>query len=268
MKIKMKIKMTGLIMGIALVILLSSSAYAITIDGDLSDWGVTPGAYGVNPLLWIPSISGIFYTIEDTKPSTYFQDPGYGYQLFDAEAAYLTYDATNLYFAIVTGHPAGGADGHYPGDIAFDFGSDGSYEYGVETVGGSFTQGALYSVATWGQGLNNWGYGNIGYVSAPTTIKTINGSGPLGLGSLAYNNTYYGDNASGNHWVIEGSVAIEDFPFAWTSNTPFTMHWTQTCGNDFIDLYARTAPVPEPATMALFGLGALGLGWVRKRRVR
>ncbi len=41
-------------------------------------------------------------------------------------------------------------------------------------------------------------------------------------------------------------------------------HWTMTCGNDVIE--GALTPVPEPATMLLFGTGIIGLaGFVRRR---
>jgi hypothetical protein len=236
------------------IVAFPSNSFSFNIEGNLTpDWGVTPGLYGFSD--WVPN-AGIQYNQEDQNSNYLY--PGTGGQLFDAEAMYAAFDSTNLYYAVVTGFPYGGTSEYKPGDIAFDFGKDGSYEYGIETrSGGTRVQGGLYSVTSWGSGL-------YGALSAPTEILST--SNYWGAGSLVYNNTYYGSSGSGSHLVIEGSIPLS--MFGSYAGQDFRMHWTQTCGNDAIDLDVHNNIIPEPATASLLGLGLTGLLFrMRKKSV-
>lgn len=228
-----------------------SISFAYTIDGNLADWGVTPKKFTNSD--WIPN-SGVYYSVEDYEQETAggFVDPGWGGQLFDAEAMYFDYDSANIYFAIVTGHPSGGSNGWKPGDIAFDFKKDGSYEYGIETTGSSSKKGTLYSVSSWGSGL--WGA-----ASDPTQIITATTIYNPPDTNLNYNKTYYGGDG---HYVIEGYMPYSYFGSDWGND--FRMHWTQTCGNDAINLDVNM--VPEPGSIMLLGMGILGLFGLRKKK--
>jgi hypothetical protein len=235
--------------------LISSASAAITVDGLMGDWGVTPGAYGSTD--WTPN-AGISSTIEDHNPAVDFVGPGWGGQNFDAEALYFKKEGMTAYFALVTGFPLAGLQNESFGDIGFDFDNDGLYEYGVETRGNAgFTKKHLYGNATW----NNPTFG----ISTPYDLKT---GTDLGLVGFAYDKTTY---VAHKHYILEIGIPISFFGASWgdpNNNPDFAIHWTMSCGNDAIDLEVpgTTTAVPEPATMALFGFGLAGYALKRRKQ--
>lgn len=248
-----------------LLLIWPGNSYAIDIDGYLGDWGVTPGPYGASD--WTPTPNaGIVSVVEDQHGgiNTYL-GPGLGGQAFDAEAVYYTTDTNNIYVAIVTGQPATGLNvngiQYYPGDISFDYGT--GKTYGLETMGTNM--GELYKNPLW-SGSPYWGG-----VSDPTCM--IDGTGnPMGQTEFVYLHTYYGSGDSNDHWVMEMRIPKSYFGSDW--NNSGTIHWTESCGNDAIDLCIPKdsngppiTPIPEPASMSLIGLGLAGLLLKRKKRV-
>jgi hypothetical protein len=193
-------------------------------------------------------------------------------------------DGTHLYIALVTGldpnrlnDPSQNTYG--PGDLAIDFGSNGSFEFGIQTTGSN--QGKIYQDVSWGLGL--WDVngkeskksGLPANPNHPTSI--IDGTGNLvGNAILEYTETAFknmGAYTNHNHYVIEAAIPL----IAFTGfSGAFALHWTMNCANDVIQLtsslptlgsitHNRTS-VPEPATLALIALGMLGLTTSQRKR--
>jgi len=96
----------------------------------------------------------------------------------------------------------------------------------------------------------------------------------------------YGNNGGENYYyngsnTIEAAVNLNQLSgelsniFKNYTNTSVTMFWQPSCGNDF--LAARSdfsytpnspgSPVPEPATILLFGMGLLGAGALGRKQI-
>ena len=239
----------------------ATPASAYVIDANLADWGVRQTGAAAD---WLPNAKTKAWIAEDqTGGLSTRLSPGYGGQAYDVEASYLDYDEQYLYLAVVTGHnpltPNGGGS-YAPGDFAIDFGRDGSYEFGIATLGNRKLTGGVYRVTQWGAGL--WGAANEG----PTSIVSGN---LLGTAQMAYSTTgisNMGVYQTDTHFMYEVRIPTSLFTAYWGQDD-FNVHWTMNCANDSLQLSASAVQsIPEPGTLALFPLGLIGVGWLARRR--
>ena len=205
------------------------------------------------------AVDGDFYTTP-TEWDGYFVDgdgtlfPGGGGQAFDVEQLGLKFTpGGKLYVGLRTGFDVRTIVGGYsPGDFALDVNTDGVYDFAVDfSFSGNTPTFSLYHVTSW----NN------------VVIPAHNISDPLDYktGSLL---PVFIDEAfgiDGSSYVLEGAFDLSALEYGGLyTGGDIALHWTMSCGNDFLDI--TTSPIPEPSTYLLLGSGIVGLVFWRRRR--
>lgn len=267
----------GLLMACVLGLGLSAESVAgvIDVDGKLNDWGLstqwTPGnndngigTYSYNTLT-------IHYSVEDYTGGYNLNgqvDPGYGGQAYDAEALYVTWDAENLYIALVTGHnpetPNNPSKNTYStGDFALAFWDGTStltYSYGIETKGDFGYKGGIYKVSKWSES-SLWGKPHITSISAGNKVNEAS----LAISTSPLTNI--GSNDTDKHWIYELSAPLS--AFGDIAGKKLSVYWTMNCANDMIEADPEfPTRVDEPPVWALLGLTLPVAFWRRRRSAK
>jgi hypothetical protein len=216
--------------------------------------------------------------------------PNYGGQDYDAEFLGVARQGNTLFFAIQTGQrPDNGFANFALGDIVI---TTSGGDYGIETFGATFvlennghTKGVRNSDGTsagvlsdptgqivanpppaqsagtlWKVNSDNsstgWYLDPI--ATTPGRQKTQLLSGML-IGAINY--AYTGNSVTAQHAMLEGSIDLSLFG----TDEVLGIAWLPACGNDSLDVNVNIASVPAPASLVLFGLGMLGIGFVRRK---
>ncbi|TCO83372.1 uncharacterized protein (TIGR03382 family) [Plasticicumulans lactativorans] len=236
---------------------LAQGAAAITIDGNLADWGLHRNGLASD---WVPD-AGIHYVVDDftTGPNNI------GGQGNDVEAMYLKIDTGTLYIALVTGHDPATvqnttAKKYARGDLAINFTGpdyDDSFEFAISTATrNGFKQGGVYAVFNWNHGL------------APghaDTVTTIARGLLIGQAELAISSSFtgMGEGPQGHkHWAYEAAVPLSLFD--GFIDEKLWVQWTTTGAADVLRVDPPLTSVDAPPALALFALGVPAL--LRRRR--
>jgi len=250
-----------------LVFLFTPASFAYNIDGSVNDWGIdlTTTAASVQGYLNtnLPTGAYVDSETEDNADGSSGSAPvGPGNTVgnsYDVEAIYFDNDALYGYIAIITGFPSSGLQDPNdsslwwdPGDIAIDVGN--GWKYGIDV-----TDGILKNNTSW----SNVYYPTHGNAGAdPFTISSSDDEFSSG-------DFVYSSSAINDHYVIEASFLLSNLGLTVGvgDESDVKIHWTMGCGNDYLDLEATADnPIPEPATLFLFGSGLIGLaGFGRKK---
>ena len=285
MSLKRALQLTAL----AVCVGISTSAGAITTNGDWSDWfawsasgppvgagnNATAGGNNWNangPDLFAPGV--VYQSVPDGT------SPGSGGQDYDIEAVMLFFDDNTgrLHFGMVTGfNPAGsfGAGGpHYAGDVFFGLGGAPASDLAV-SVGTEATAANDFG-ARFGQLFGNGGWSTES-VNVPAHVAAADpyrvdedAAGAIDLTVARALQVSWGTNVNGSteHNFLEISFLLDalEIEAVTGDNGGISLHWTMLCGNDVVDFVREEplAPLPEPATVALFGMGLAGVA-LRKR---
>ena len=225
-----------------------------TVDGNLSDWGVSPF------VSWSPSSPEVVWDEDNYTGSGAYPNGG---EAFDVEALYAEVDSDYLYLALVFSMPQAGVDDPYgrpihyfPGDIALDLDNDGStgeygYEFGLGLNSGN--EGEIFGMPDWS--LPN---GSVGFPE--NTPSTIESGTFLADALFAYTNAGDLEGNGTDTYVVEAAILLSDIGVEFGAGDSFLVHYTLDCGNDLIEvegLITETSSIPEPSTVMGIAMGLM-----------
>lgn len=264
-------------LSVGVVTVLAGGASAITVDGQWNDWFSYGGTSNSN---WNQgSASGSLL-----NSGIRFQDDpendAAGGQNYDIEQIFYYYEDLDagaytggtLYIGMVSGYEPSNTT-YRAGDMFIDLGyAGGAHSYDLAIATGTESSSRFSDV-----------WMNDGWSTGAVVISSHSGSNPYRVrdtqpGATSYGNAEVdwdtGVGPGSAHNFLEIGLNLNGSLEELIALGGIGLHWTMACGNDNVNVFDSNPlstipppplnPVPEPATMLLFGMGA-GLLAVRKR---
>ncbi|RZA06217.1 MAG: PEP-CTERM sorting domain-containing protein [Moraxellaceae bacterium] len=218
---------------------------------------------------------------DDTPGATYYVNPGYGGQAFDAEYLFIKQDGNLLSVGLQTGFDVISKKGQkfenkqfYTGDLALSFdGNKTNYEYAIDF--GNLSKGYHTDKTISSQGVNvGTGVDAAGLYKANSWNNDIyyTQSVPYAMSNGSLVVAANGGNFQEGSGVAGGETSFFNiFTFDLSNiaglGQDFVLdaHWTMSCGNDVVEGRVNLSKVPEPTPFVLFALGIAGLFAARRK---
>ncbi len=207
-------------------------------------------------IVLLSSQTGFSYTINDTVGDRI------GNWAFEIYGIDVLKTETNLAISLYTNYPQSGYTvgswATFVGDLAIDANHDGIYEYGFAlTDHNGLSAGQLYNVSEWY--TSNFYSPSSGYIYNKDKIVTIKSGTYVGEAT----SWGWGALSGGPDYKIDINLATALFSGL---GEEIGLYWAAaTCANDYVE---GTAPIPEPATMLLFGSGLIGIAALLRKKVK
>lgn len=235
-------------MGLAASWSLNAAAY--TIEDDY--WGAEPTGGNYEDLIGgtnfeIQGIDVAFYSgMMEVKVFTNYSEP---------ESSFGT-EYGDLFISTDGWTPYGTGLDNYDSDNASN-GED--WEFAFDTDAGTLVQISEEAILK-----SDYFFADTGYIYRSGQETQVNDSSGAGAYDPVLKDKSWIDL---NHVGFGGHLTyhIDLASLGVSAGDELGLHWNMTCANDTVE---GSVSVPEPGTLAMFGLGLAGLGWTRARRRR